>query len=84
MNQHQQVLTEIFNKSNDNTVKGAAETAIHYTNVFKNGIIGKDEYAKLLSFIVDTNHINRNIKNIKVMDDMNNAISNLIDMSQNK
>jgi phosphoribosyl 1,2-cyclic phosphodiesterase len=84
MEESQNVLTEIFNKSNDNTVKGAAETAINYTNAFNNGVIGKGEYIKLMSFIVDTNHINRNIKNIKAMDDMNKSILNLMDMAQNK
>jgi phosphoribosyl 1,2-cyclic phosphodiesterase len=84
MKESQTVLTEISNNSEDKTVKGAAETAINYTNAFNNGVIGKGEYIKLMSFIVDTNHINRNIKNIKAMDDMNKSILNLMDMAQNK
>jgi hypothetical protein len=84
MEDSQAVLTEIFNKSKDKTVKGAAETAIHYTNAFNNSIIDKGEYIKLMSFIVDTNNVNRNIKNIKAMDDMNKSILNLMDMAQNK
>lgn len=84
MEESQNVLTEISNKSKDKTVKGAAETAINYTNAFNNGVIGKGEYIKLMSFIVDTNHINRNIKNIKAMDDMNKSILNLMDVAQNK
>jgi phosphoribosyl 1,2-cyclic phosphodiesterase len=84
MEESQNVLTEISNKSKDKTVKGAAETAINYTNAFNNGVIGKGEYIKLMSFIVDTNHINRNIKNIKAMDDMNKSILNLMDVAQHK
>jgi hypothetical protein len=84
MEDSQAVLTEIFNKSKDKTVKGAAETAIQYTNAFNNSIIDKGEYVKLMSFIVDTNNVNRNIKNIKAMDDMNKSILNLMDMAQNK
>jgi len=84
MEESQAVLTEIFNKSKDKAVKGAAEAAIQYTNAFNNSVIDKVEYTKLMSFIVDTNNVNRNIKNLKVMDEMNNSILKLIDISQNK
>jgi hypothetical protein len=81
MEEYQEILTEVFKKSKDKTVKGAAETANQYTEVFKNGVIDTDEYTKLMSFIIDTNQINRNVKNIKFMDDMNDAITNLIDIA---
>ena len=77
-------LKSIFKNCDDKFVKGAAETAIEYTNVFKNGKIESDEYISLMSFILSTNEKNRNVKNIEYMDNLNRTITELIGKANTK
>ena len=80
----QKNLKSIFKNCDDKFVKGAAETAIEYTNVFKNGKIESDEYISLMSFILSTNEKNRNVKNIEYMDNLNRTITELIGKANTK
>lgn len=78
IDESQQVLKSIFETSKDKHVKGAAEAANQYTDYFKLGKLEKSEYIQLMNFVIDTNNINRTIKNIKQMDSMNDTIVDLI------
>ena len=77
-------LKSIFKNSNDKFVKGAAETANLYTDVFKNGKIESSEYTGLMSFILSTNEKNRNVKNIEYMENLNHTITDLIGKANTK
>ena len=74
----QKNLKSIFKNSNDKFVKGAAETANLYTDMFSIGKIEPDEYTGLMSFVLTTNEKNRNVKNINDMENLNRTIAKLI------
>jgi hypothetical protein len=74
----QKNLKSIFKNSNDKFVKGAAETANLYTDMFSIGKIEPDEYTGLMSFVLTTNEKNRNVKNINDMENLNRTIAELI------
>jgi hypothetical protein len=79
--QYQQTLLTSFNSSQDSAVQGAAQTANHYTELFKTGQISRDEYLALMEDIARTNNINKNMDNMEIMEHMNVAINGLINLA---
>jgi hypothetical protein len=79
--QYQQTLLTSFNSSQDLAVQGAAQTANHYTELFKTGQISRDEYLALMEDIARTNNINKNMDNMEIMEHMNVAINGLINLA---
>jgi hypothetical protein len=80
--QHQQSLLATFEGSNDPAVRGSANIANHYTELFKTGQISKEEYLQLMEDISHSNNINKNMENLALMEQMNVAINGLISLAK--
>ena len=80
--QHQQSLLTAYQESNDPNLQSAAQTANHYTELFKSGQISKEEYLQLMEDIVHTNNIYKNMENLALMEKMNVAINGLISLAK--
>ena len=80
--QHQQTLLSTFQGSEDPNVQNSAQTANHYTELFKTGQISKDEYVQLMEDIAHTNNIYKNMENLALMEKMNVAINGLISLAK--
>jgi flagellum-specific peptidoglycan hydrolase FlgJ len=67
--------------SQDSVLQTAAQTANQYTELLKCGLLTQTEYAQLISDIVKTNNINKNMDNMEVTELINVALTGLITLA---
>jgi flagellum-specific peptidoglycan hydrolase FlgJ len=79
MEQLQQSL--LSHGSQDSALQTAVQTANQYTELLKCGLLTQTEYAQLISDIVKTNDINKNMDNMEVTELINVALTGLITLA---
>jgi hypothetical protein len=78
----QQMLSEVYNGSQDPVAQHTAQEVNQYTEMFKAGQLSKEEYLQLVEDLQSTAIINKNMDNMETLQYMNTAINGLISIAK--
>ena len=81
MNMEQLQQSLLSHESQDPVLQNAVQTANQYTESLKCGLLTQTEYAQLISDIVKTNDINKNMDNMEVTEKINVVLTGLINLA---